>query len=644
MVTKDSTFEELRGLGAISQACLNATIQKGWKCLGEMMGETGTVSGLRGFPSLKSRFHDELIDVMDRLPVLDRSLADYLLIDWERVESLEGRFNELAAMDESGSEVKRCFTSAWELRTLAIYEQEALEERLSAYPPLVQKKMLLWAIDCFNALAACSQQILALCPDLSGLEVACEFLKGVVRRYCFVHEQKPFPEWDDFVRFEFEDLAYMVRVKWFQTAAKDPAFVDQFVGSVHLPEKAFLETMAQRTTRRKAETSLHRFVTELIDVMSDWERAPKDKRIAFTASAVMGACLSKRDESVLFELHERLGYMPLFFLACRLLGDSHGDPDFVFAVTNGIIEDPENRMAEIRATRVYSDALLRSWSKGRIRDLTLDKLNRWDWSVYPELNGAFFLHEEDPLWERIREEERVTTTFEGFGALLGLTHGFVMERVNGRRLLVNPKKLPGFSVAAFAKRLDRVLGGSYTESVRIAIRELAGPHADPLPLDQLTRLATWLTGRDYQEGMIELSRNHVNVEEVFVRFLQERGEPLRRQELLDRFREEYPDLELSDYTLLGSLYGNPRFVARQATGLYALSEWGSSFHKSVGDLVEELLRGAGGPLTIEELHEQVVKEFTSTSPQSMDGCLRADTRKRFVKLPNRRIGLANAGQ
>ena len=644
MINKETTFEELRELKVIKTACLNATIEKGWKNLGEMMAETGTVVGLWNALSPKSRLRLELINALDRLPTLDKALAAYLQIKWDLVESLEANFNILASTDEAGNEVRRCFHSAWELRTLAIHDQDVFEERLMAYPPLTQKKMLLWAIACFKALDDFYWKVTECCSNLSDLELASDYLTELLRRFCFVHEQKPFPEWDDFVRFEFQQLTYDFWKQWFRISAKDPSFVDQIVGAVYLPEKVFLEKMAQLMNKRYAEAFLYRLIPKLIDVMSEWERASRNEQIAYMASYIMEVSLNKQDEMVLCDLHGHLGYMPLFFLACELLDNHHENPDFVFAVTNGIIEDPEHRMANIRESKFYSEYVIRSWSNGKIRDFTLNKLNSWDWSVYTELNEAFFLLEDNPIWERIRKEERVTTTFKGFGALLRLTHGYVMENVNGRQLLVNSRKLPGFSVAAYAKELSMVLNGQYTETAQFSIRELAGECAAPLPLDQLVHLTTWLTGQEYPDGMIVLARNHVDVEQAFVRYLQEKGEPMHRQELIDRYREEYPDLKLSDHTLLDKLYSNPRFVVRKAAGVYALSEWKSRFYKSVGDLAEEILRKAGQPMSIEQLHKKVVKKFQNTSPQSMEGCLRLDARKRFVRLPQNRIGLAKEAE
>ena len=67
MINKETTFEELREQKVIKTACLNATIEKGWKNLGEMMAETGTVVGLWNALSPKSRLRLELINALDRL-------------------------------------------------------------------------------------------------------------------------------------------------------------------------------------------------------------------------------------------------------------------------------------------------------------------------------------------------------------------------------------------------------------------------------------------------------------------------------------------------------------------------------------------------------------------------------------------------
>ena len=358
------------------------------------------------------------------------------------------------------------------------------------------------------------------------------------------------------------------------------------------------------------------------------------------------AFLDDRQKQTVFRYICDYGFEPRFFLLYHYMRTSAERSNRIYSLSFGLVDGVRHSGQEVAD---MPDVKL---SRERVRQICEEKnslevvntpyVSGRDLTRYEALTRLPFICENTPEYEEIRRRESLDIGFGSFARLVTLMFDYDAHEIEDHTLLTAGSLPESISPHRYADKIKRLCSGRITADRHVPVAMItgdAGPH-ERTAADIVRYIARAVYGLEMSDDdTLLVPRNNINVSDELYDILARHGRPMSDTELLQTFKELYPDHKFTKtQQIKHAIAADRRILPIGKSARYTLDTWTGIYRGTKRDILTEALTEADEPLSVSELFSKVTCHYPDTSMASVKSLL---CNKMFIPFQDERYGLAS---
>ena len=403
--------------------------------------------------------------------------------------------------------------------------------------------------------------------------------------------------------------------------------------------------LVSHASKTKTLADMQRLGMQLKDDMTRIQRMTDDD-IVRTRIDERHTFLDDRQKQTVFRHIRDYGFEPRFFLLYHYMRTSAERSNRIYSLSFGLIDGVRHGRQEVAD---MPDVKL---SRERVRQICEEKNNLEvantpyvsgrDLTRYEALTRQPFICEYTPEYEEIRRRESLDIDFSSFARLVTLMFDYDAHDIEDHTLLTAGSLSENISPHRYADKIKRLCSGRITADRHVPVEMITGdvrPH-ERTAADIVKYIARVVYGLEMSgDNTLLVPRNNIDVSDELYDILARHGRPMSDTELLEAFKELYPDHKYTKTEQIKhAITSNGHILPIGKSARYTLDTWTGIYRGTKRDILTEALTAAGEPLRVDELFAKVICHYPDTTMASVKSLL---CNKMFIPFQDERYGLAS---